>query len=227
MGSVHDRLTALGGLPFAAEVMRKIEAGEGPGSLGLAPADLIAVLAVDGLEGPDGLGPALVQRPPHRPAIEKALSDGALSSLISGASRPARLSLAAALLQIHDYWDASHEAAQVADDLGEDRFSAYWHGIAHRREPDPGNAAYWFRRVGRHPVFALLAPVARPILDGHGDSRWAERLIGRGGWDSSAMIDLCTGAVAGTADEMLARKLQRAEMEVLLGETVKAVMPDF
>ena len=71
-----------------------------------------------------------------------------------GPSDGLRLALAAGLLQIHDFWDASHEAAQEADDLGERDFSAYWHGIAHRREPDAGNASYWFRRVGRHRAAA-------------------------------------------------------------------------
>jgi hypothetical protein len=39
------------------------------------------------------------------------------------------------------------------------------------------------------------------------------------------MIDLCTGAGAGTADESLARKLQRLEMEFLLDETMRVVVP--
>jgi hypothetical protein len=144
------------------------------------------------------------------------LNETAVGQLYPGASRPARLALAAGLLQIHDFWEASHEAAQVADDLGERSFSAYWHGIAHRREPDPGNAAYWFRKVGRHPLFPALHEAARPLLELHGDHHLTERLLGQGGWTPSAMIDLCTESRPGTPNEALARRLQRLEMQLLL-----------
>jgi hypothetical protein len=139
------------------------------------------------------------------------------------ATSPSRLALAAGLLQVCDFWDASHEAAQKADDLGERDYSPYWHGIAHRREPDPGNAAYWFRRVGRHPVFTPLAAAARPLLDEHGDSGLAGRLIASGAWNPSAMIQLCTEARPGTPVETLARQLQRLEMWLLLEATFGAL----
>ncbi len=147
------------------------------------------------------------------------LSEPAWAEVFPRAARRSRLAMAAGLLQVHDFWDASHEAAQEADDLGEREFSAYWHGIAHRREPDPGNAAYWFRRVGRHPALhpagrggpAAARRARRPVL--------ASRLLSGGHGTRSAMIDLCTQARPGSPREILARRLQRLEMWLLLEAT--------
>jgi len=49
--------------------------------------------------------------------------------------------------------DRSHEVSQGI----ETPEAAYWHGIMHRREGDFWNAKYWFRKVGKHPVFVQLA----------------------------------------------------------------------
>ncbi|HMF35649.1 MAG TPA: hypothetical protein VKF17_03390 [Isosphaeraceae bacterium] len=230
MGSLWERLNGVGGEArlrggsalTVAEIIGRLEAGESAGISELAAADLLASLAFAALGGDDALGPALIQQAPARPRLKTALEEPAVAKLLPGASRPARLALAAGLLQIHDFWDSSHEAAQAADDLGERGFSAYWHGIAHRREPDAGNAAYWFRRVGRHAVSGPLAQAARPILERHGDNRWTARLVGGDAWNSQAMIDLCTGARPGSDEETLARRLQRLEMQLLLDATVDA-----
>ncbi len=209
-----------------SDVVGQLGSGELPASVvapgAVTPADVVAALAHDAL-GPDGsLGLPLVQSSPPRPRLERALKEPAWAEVFPRAPRTARLALSAGLLQIHDFWDASHQAAQEADDLGERDFSAYWHGIAHRREPDPGNAAYWFRRVGRHPLFGPLAEAARPLLEEFGDASPPSRL-GPGGWDAMAMIDLCSRARPGTPPESLARRLQRLEMCLLLEATFAAV----
>jgi hypothetical protein len=189
----------------------------------LSPADVIAALAHSALGDDDSLGPGLVREKPRHPRLERALSEPAWAPTFPTAGGQNLQALAAGLLLVHDFWDASHDAAQEADNLGERHFSAYWHGIAHRREPDAGNAGYWFRRVGRHPVFPLLAEAARPLLAEHDDSRVASRLISDGAWSSVAMIDLCTQAHPGTASERLARRLQRIEMWLLLEATYAAL----
>jgi hypothetical protein len=202
-----------------AEIVGRLETGATPANLEARPVDLIAALAWSALGADGSLGPALAQTSPARPKLLPALSETALAPLFPGSALEARLAVAAGLLQIHDFWNASHEAAQRADDLGERDFSAYWHGIAHRREPDSGNAGYWFRRVGRHPVFSLLADAARPLLEEHGDASLTGSLLGGGGWNAFAMIDLSTKARGGSAIETLARRVQRLEMWLLLEAT--------
>jgi hypothetical protein len=210
-----------------AEVVGWLEA-DGPSTIlarspAVAPADLIAALAQGALGDDDAVGPGLVPAKPRHPALAKALSEPAWAAVFPSVPHATRLALVAGLLQIHDFWNASHEAAQQADDLGERAYSPYWHGIAHRREPDAGNAAYWFRRVGRHPVFTALATAAAPVMEEHGESKLSARLISGGAWNAFAMIDLCTGARPGTPDETLARRLQRLEMWLLLEATCAAL----
>jgi hypothetical protein len=210
------------------DVARRLESGESPAELlrgaSLQPRDLIAALAWIGLGGPGTEGPALVAASPRHPKLAKALKEPALAALFPDANRPARLALAAGLLQIHDFWDDAHHAAQEADDLGELAVSAYWHGIAHRREPDAGNALYWFRRVGRHPLLGPLGIAARDVLVERRRDDLADRLITRQGtWDAAAFISETEAARRGSADATICRKLQRLEMLLLLDASLNAV----
>jgi len=212
------------GVSDPADLIARLGRGERladiAGALGLAPARLIAALGVAALgEGPDALGPGLTQAPPRWP-VAGALAEPELAVLFPKMSRPSRLALSAGLLQVFDHWELSHQAAQEADDLGERAVSAYWHGIAHRREPDPGNAAYWFRRVGAHPVYHELADSARLILEVRAaDPGLSADLIPGGAWDPLAFVRLCTRAAA-TGEVHSARAIQRVEMTLLLRTSV-------
>jgi hypothetical protein len=42
-------------------------------------------------------------------------------------------------------WDRAHQVAQDVDG----RDGAWVHAYLHRKEGDPGNAAYWYRQAGR------------------------------------------------------------------------------
>jgi len=200
--------------------IERLEAGEAPADVFKGrPLDFVAAVALAALGDDDSLGPKLVQARPERPKLVAAVSEPALAGLFPNAPRPARLALSAGLLQVLDAWDASHDAAQEAEDQGERRFSAYWHGVAHRREPDAGNASYWFRRVGRHPLFPSLAESAQSLL-----TEGTRRVVAGGSWDPFAMIDACTRARSGTDDERAARRLQRLEMALLLQATAEAAL---
>jgi len=58
---------------------------------------------------------------------------------------------------IFSCFDESHEIVQNVHS----HEGSFWHAILHRQEPDSGNAAYWFRRVGAHKIFRDLFPRGR------------------------------------------------------------------
>ena len=117
----------------------------------------------------------------------------------------------AGLLLLHDFLDESHEVSQGI----ETTTGSYWHGIMHRREPDSSNAKYWFRRVGRHPVFGPLAEIVREMLAGTELSQWKHlaAMRDRTEWDPMRFVDACEAASG--SDDALCREIQACEWKLL------------
>ncbi len=111
----------------------------------------------------------------------------------------------AALAGLYLYFSCLDEAHRLAQDIASAEGS-FWHGIVHRQEPDPGNAAYWFRRVGAHPIFPALRERALQIGVDFGPQ-----------WDPMAFVDLCESArrAPGSEEERRALEVQRAEWQFL------------
>jgi hypothetical protein len=165
--------------------------------------------------------PELVPPRPGRSArwLFEHLCTASGDTLIEQVRSPADgVALEAGLFQLHDYLDESHERSQSVQGAGRHVAGDYWHGIMHRREPDYSNAKYWFRRVGRYPIFAGLADAARSILDpcpSPESAGWSDRLIVDGGWNPLAFVDLCAAA-ADSTDETFVGAAERIQYEEML-----------
>ena len=144
---------------------------------------------------------------PERRKITESLAE--IDGVLGPKANPL---LRATVLLWHDHLDESHNIAQGI----ETRDGSYLHGIMHRREPDYGNAKYWFHRVGRHACFEPLAKTAASVLSK--EEKLTKRLLPGREWDPFAFIDACEEVARGSlSDEQAAllRKIQAAELTLL------------
>lgn len=153
-------------------------------------AEVGAILALD------GAGERLMPLAP-----EACSSDEARGMLNAAKARdlfPQSKYPEAAMSGLFLYFSCLDEAHTLAQDIPAPEGS-WWHGIMHRQEPDPANAAYWFQRVGNHPVFETLREV-EPRYPG-----------------PIQFIEMCECARRdpGSPAEQAAREIQRTEWQLL------------
>lgn len=154
-----------------------------PRAYGLA---LAAVLVDD---QPNELGPGHA-RSAMRPALA-ALTPEAIVAPHELREREMAMACLSGLWLRCDFLDESH---RISQDI-ETPTGSYWHGIMHRREPDFGNSKYWFRRVGRHPVFEPLLAAASQLAANSDARDEAEPLVEQAEWDPFQFVDLCQRAI--------------------------------
>ena len=106
-------------------------------------------------------------------------------------------------------FDEGHELAQSVPSAD----ASFWHAILHRREPDPGNSAYWFHRVGRHPIFPALHEAVTEL-----EKKTNRQHLKLGHeWDPFVFIDLAEAArrKPGSEQEHFAMQVQLIEWQLL------------
>ncbi len=110
-----------------------------------------------------------------------------------------------AMAGLYLYISALDEAHKIAQDLNTPEGS-FWHGIMHRQEPDAANASYWFRQVGKHPIFPALRQGALQ----YGYDAGSE-------WDPFGFIEFCESARVrpGSEEEAAAMRVQLLEWQLL------------
>lgn len=138
------------------------------------------------------------------------------------------MAVVSGLLLWNDSLSESHTISQGIQTAN----GSYWHGIMHRREPDYPNSKYWFRQVGRHPIFPAVHEAAVETLRaaGHG-FRWATETIGhmesRGEWDPNAFIDWCQACEQGVLSPQsraVLEQIQAREIEILLDHCLRGAL---
>jgi hypothetical protein len=143
-----------------------------------------------------------------------ALSGETASGLFPNARAPE-----AALAGLWLYFSGFEECHRIVQELATPEGS-FWHAIVHRQEPDAANSAYWFRALGRHPVFPELGRQASEIARLHPDSNFDPDED----WDPLRFIEFCELArqQPGSAAERMALEIQRAEWQLLFDYCARA-----
>jgi hypothetical protein len=158
--------------------------------------------SVAGILALDGSGERLMPLAAGHCSSAEALAK--LQAATPGELFPNSRAPEAALSALYLYFSCLDQSHEISQSIHSPE-GAYWHGVMHRQEPDPGNAGYWFRQVGAHPVFPALAKAAQTIgaMDGP--------------WDPIRFVEICEQArrQPGSPLERMALETQRAEWQLL------------
>jgi hypothetical protein len=159
-----------------------------------------------------GLGPG----PRNGVRSVPALLSGIDAALLKHPLDSRRAEAARALILL---WHDRHEPAHaIVQDMPTPE-AGYVHAILHRREPDYGNAKYWFHRVGSHSSYLPLAAKSSVLLSSAAHSALRAKILPDGRWDAFAFVEACEAALQQGAEpdeEDPLRAIQAEEFRALL-----------
>lgn len=166
---------------------------------------------------------ALVYQPSQRNySLTKELQSLSIAELVGGpiSNRNMGEAVRVGLLLAIDAWEEAHSLAQDLDTVE----GSYWHGIVHRREPDEGNAKYWFKKVGQHPVLQRLGcqETRKAMLE----SNIFDEIVQSNSWGSFVFIDLCLACESGQKSNIKTELLilQAQEIRLLLEHCINGAI---
>lgn len=164
-------------------------------------------------EGGDRLIP-LVARGSFNTGVDDLLNGIAPRDLFPRSAAPS-----GALAGLWLYFSRFEQAHEIAQNDHSPEGS-FWHAILHRQEPDSGNSAYWFRRVGTHPVFPALAAETAQIIRRYPEAEFRPTVK----WDPYGFILFVERArqQPGSPSETAALEIQRAEWQLLFDYCARA-----
>lgn len=169
------------------------------------------------------------------PRLDLYVLESAVTAVLAGLKLASaeRQCVMSGVLLLWDFLHASHEISQKMEGRGTPRTADYWHAIMHRREPDAGNAAYWFRRVGSHPALDLMTAKTESWMVDTGASDEERNLVRRtvlrnAQFDPFAMIELSNLALRkpGQLEDRTLRRIQYLEILNLLSWSMATCPPD-
>jgi hypothetical protein len=147
------------------------------------------------------------------PDLDKAFNVFFRSTMLS---KEQQQLVRALVLLWNDHFNEAHIIAQEIETVD----GSFVHGIVHRREPDYGNAKYWFHQVGEHSTFPAIADRAVNTAKTDSEKKVLTKIVGdleSPDWDPIAFIDACELVRSTThLEQPFLQRLQEIEAQELL-----------
>jgi hypothetical protein len=164
---------------------------------------------------PDGL-PVPVRPPRGSEEIRRVIQESNWAELLKLADDSL---VKTGALWLHGFLEEAHALAQ-ANTSAE---GSYWHALVHRSEGDFENSLYWYRRVGKHPIFSRLRGEVESVGGEGDDPGLMQELLAEPVWNPRRMVDLCRKTSVGELTPgSLLQRVAAIEFNLLMGKILES-----